>query len=226
VGGLSLSLAFVAGLVSFLSPCVLPLVPVYVAILAGPEVFDPDKRRQAHIFFHSLSFVIGFIIVFVFIGAAFGLFGLALSAHVTLIRIVSGSLLLFFGLFLLASRWVPAFNFERRLQPNTGKATGYARSLLVGGVFTFAWTPCVGPILASIMALAVNSKTASSGALLLFAYGVGLGIPFLILGVAFEAITPWLKRIGRYGNIMYIISGILLIAIGILTLTNKLTWLQ
>lgn len=226
MGELSLGLAFLAGLLSFLSPCVLPLVPVYVASLAGPEVFEPDKRRRSYIFFHALSFVIGFIIVFVFIGTAFGLFGLALSAHVNLVRLISGSLLVFFGLFIFASYWIPVLNFEKRIQPITGKATGYARSMLVGGIFTFAWTPCIGPILASIMTLAVNSKTASSGAILLFAYGLGLGLPFLVLGAAFESVSPLLKRIGQYGNIIYVVSGILLVAVGILTLSNKLNWLQ
>lgn len=226
MGGLSLSLAFVAGLLSFLSPCILPLVPVYIATLAGSETFDPDKRRRSHILLHSLSFVIGFMIVFIFIGAAFGLFGLALNTHIFLIRKISGGLLVFFGLFMLASYWIPELNFEKRLQPATGKVTGYARSLLVGSIFTFAWTPCVGPILASILTLAVNSKTASNGAILLSAYGLGLGLPFLILGAAFETINPILKRIGNYSGVMYIVSGVLLLSIGILVLNNKLTWLQ
>lgn len=226
MGELSLGLAFLAGLISFVSPCVLPMVPIYIASVAGPEVFEQEERRRSYIFFHALSFVIGFIIVFVFIGAAFGLFGLALSSHTSLIRLISGGLLIFFGLFMLASHWIPYINFEKRLKPATGKATGYARSLLVGGIFTLAWTPCVGPILASIMTLAVSSQTAFNGAILLLAYGLGLGVPFLILGAAFNTISPWLKRIGRYGGIIYIVSGLLFIAMGILILTNKLSLLQ
>jgi cytochrome c-type biogenesis protein len=226
VGELSLGVAFVAGLLSFLSPCVLPLVPVYVAILTGPEIFDKDPHLRSHIFFHSLSFVVGFLIVFTFIGAGFGLFGLALSAYTTLIRNISGGLLVLFGLFLLISNWIPILNFEKRLNPNTGKATGYVRSLLIGGVFTFAWTPCVGPILASILTLAVESKTATSGAVLLLFYGLGLGLPFLILGAAFETINPLFQKINKYSGIINIVSGVLLLAVGILILLNKLVWLQ
>jgi len=226
LGELSLGVAFVAGLLSFLAPCVLPLVPVYISILTGPEVFGKDKQRRSYIFLHALSFVMGFVIVFTLVGAGFGLFGLALSEHATLIRYISGGLLVFFGLFMLISKWLPLLNFEKRLKPNTGRATGYARSLLVGAVFTFAWTPCVGPILASILTLAVESKTAAAGAALLLVYALGLGLPFLILGAAFETINPWLRRIGKYSVIIQVVSGVLLVAVGILTLLNRLTWLQ
>jgi cytochrome c-type biogenesis protein len=226
LGELSLGVAFVAGLLSFLAPCVLPLVPVYISILTGPEVFEKDKQRRSYIFLHALSFVMGFVIVFTLVGAGFGLFGLALSEHATLIRYISGGLLVFFGLFMLISKWLPLLNFEKRLKPNTGRATGYARSLLVGAVFTFAWTPCVGPILASILTLAVESKTAAAGAALLLVYALGLGLPFLILGAAFETINPWLRRIGKYSVIIQVVSGVLLVAVGILTLLNRLTWLQ
>lgn len=226
MGELSLGVAFVAGLLSFLAPCVLPLVPVYISILTGPDVFEKDKQRRSYIFLHALSFVMGFVIVFTLVGAGFGLFGLALSEHATLIRYISGGLLVFFGLFMLISKWLPLLNFEKRLKPNTGRATGYARSLLVGAVFTFAWTPCVGPILASILTLAVESKTAAAGAALLLVYALGLGLPFLILGAAFETINPWLRRIGKYSVIIQVVSGVLLVAVGILTLLNRLTWLQ
>ncbi len=226
MGELSLGIAFVAGLFSFVSPCVLPMVPVYIAILTGSEIFDKDKRRNSHIFFHALSFVIGFIIVFTIVGAGFGLFGLALNAYTGVIRYISGGLLVFFGVFLLVGTWVPILNFETRLKPNTGKVTGYARSLLIGGIFTFAWTPCVGPILASILTMAVESKTAASGATLLAVYGLGLGLPFLILGAAFETINPWLRKVSQYSGIIHSVAGVLLVAVGILVLLNKLSWLQ
>lgn len=222
----SFGVAFMAGLLSFLSPCVLPLVPVYLASLAGPEIFQPGNKQRFQIFFHSLSFVLGFITVFTLIGTGFGLTGLALNAHINLIREISGSLLIFFGLFLLVSQWVPWLNFEKRLKPSAGKATGYTRSVLVGGLFTFAWTPCVGPILGAILTLAMGSSTAASGALLLAIYGMGLGLPFLAVGAAFETVSPLLKRIGRAGGLIYVISGVLLIAVGILIITGKLVWLQ
>jgi cytochrome c-type biogenesis protein len=222
----SLGVAFSAGLLSFLSPCVLPMVPVYIGALVGPEAVTADGRSRFNVFFHTLSFVLGFVIVFTLLGAGFGLFGLAIGSHAVLLRQISGAFLVFFGLFLIASRWLPALNYEKRITHGTLKITGYARSVLIGAIFTLAWTPCVGPILASILTIAVNSETAARGALLLAVYGVGLGLPFLVIGAAFGTVNPLLKRITRYGGIIHIVSGIILVAIGLLALFNKLTWLQ
>jgi cytochrome c-type biogenesis protein len=119
---------------------------------------------------------------------------------------------------------VPWLNYERRLAPSLGTTIGYLRSFLTGGIFSLAWTPCVGPILGSVLTLALGSETAWQGAYLLAIYSLGLGLPFLIIGAAFGSITPLLRRINRYSNWIYIISGLLLITIGILILTNKLVW--
>ena len=222
---ISLLVAFGAGLLSFLSPCVLPLVPVYLASLAGPEIFD-DKitRKRMPIFLHSLSFVLGFALVFTILGAGAGLIGFAISAHLAVIRQIAGSLLIVFGLFILASLKVPWLNYEKRLSSSLGTTTSYLRSFLTGGIFSLAWTPCVGPILGGILTLALGSETAWQGAYLLATYSLGLGLPFLIMGIAFDFITPLLKRIYRYSSLIHIISGLLLIAVGILILTNKLVW--
>jgi len=221
----SLLVAFGAGLASFLSPCVLPLVPVYLASLAGPEIFEPKVRRiRMPVFLHSLSFVIGFSVVFMLLGAGAGLAGLALSAHLAVVRQIAGSLLIVFGLFLLAAQWVPWLNYEKRLTPSRGMATGYLRSLLTGGVFSLAWIPCVSPILGGILALALGSETAWRGTYLLGVYSLGLGVPFLVVGAAFDSIIPLLKRIHRYSTAIYVFSGVLLIAVGILILTGKLIW--
>ena len=221
----SFLIAFSAGLLSFLSPCVLPLVPVYLASLVGPEIFD-DKttRKRMPVFLHSLSFVIGFSIVFTILGAGVGLVGFAISAHLVVIRQIAGSLLIVFGLFILAALKVPWLNFEKHLTPSQSVTTGYLRSFLTGGIFSLAWTPCVGPILGGILTLALGSETAWQGAYLLAVYSLGLGLPFLIMGIAFDSITPLLKRIYRYSTAIYIISGLLLIAVGILILTNRLVW--
>jgi len=221
----SLLVAFSAGLLSFLSPCVLPLVPVYLASLAGPEILD-DKitRRRMPLFLHSLSFVLGFALIFTILGASAGLVGFAISAHLALIRQIAGGLMIAFGLFILAALKVPWLNYEKRLSSSLGTTTSYLRSFLTGGVFSLAWTPCVGPILGGILTLALGSETAWQGAYLLAIYSLGLGLPFLIMGIAFDFITPLLKRIYRYSNWIYIISGLLLIAVGILILTNRLVW--
>jgi len=164
----SLLVAFGAGLLSFLSPCVLPLVPVYLATVCGPEILEPGaEKKRLPVFFHSLSFVIGFSLVFIILGAGVGLLGLTLGVNTALARYIAGGLLIAFGIFLLASLKIPWLNYERRLAPSTGTTTGYLRSLLIGAIFSLAWTPCVGPVLGGILTLAWSSETAWQGAYLL-----------------------------------------------------------
>jgi cytochrome c-type biogenesis protein len=222
---ISLAVAFGAGLLSFLSPCVLPLVPVYVASLAGSDVFVTGAyNRRIPVFFHSLSFVVGFTTVFVIMGVGAGLAGFAMTSHLAVIRQIAGSFLIFFGLFMLASLKIPWLNYEKRLSLSWGTTTSYLRSFLIGAVFSLAWTPCVGPILGGILTLAWSSETAWHGAYLLATYSLGLGVPFLAIGAAFESVTPLLKRVHRYSTAIYIFGGALLITIGTLILTNKLAW--
>jgi len=223
----SIVAAFGAGVLSFLSPCVLPLVPVYLASLVGPEILESrGGRSRLSVFLHSLSFVTGFSIVFVTLGAIAGLTGFAISPNQALLNKIAGSLLIVLGIFMLVALKVPWLNYEKRLNPSLGNATGYLRSFLIGAIFSLAWTACVGPILGGILTLALEAATAWRGAYLLAVYSLGLGIPFLIIGAAFDFIIPVLKRIHRYSNLVYIISGLLLIAIGVLVLTNNLTWLS
>jgi len=222
---ISIIAAFSAGVLSFLSPCVVPLVPVYLASLYGPEILETGAaRRRLPLFLHSLSFVIGFSLVFVTLGAIAGLTGLAINPSSALLNKIAGSLLIAFGLFMLAALKLPWLNYEKRLTPSLGNTTGYLRSLLIGATFSLAWIPCVSPILGGILTLALGSETAWHGAYLLAIYSLGLGLPFLIIGVAFESISPLLRRIHRYSRLIYIISSLLLITIGVLILTNSLTW--
>jgi len=222
----SLLVAFGAGLLSFLSPCVLPLVPVYLASVCGPEILEPEAgRKRLPIFFHSLSFVVGFSGVLIAMGAIAGLVGFALASHLLISRI-AGSLLIAFGLFLLAALKIPWLNYEKRLTLSLGTTTGYLRSLLIGVVFSLAWAPCILGFLGSTLTLALSSGSAGSGAYILAIFSLGLGLPFLIIGVAFDSLRPLLRRIQRYAKWSYIISGLLLIALGILILTGNLSWLQ
>ena len=224
---ISFLVAFSAGLLSFLSPCVLPLVPAYLASLSGPEIFKQNfTKSRFTIFFHSLSFVIGFSIVFVTLGAIAGLTGFAISPNQALLNKISGSLLIAFGLFMLAALRLPWLNYEKRLTASLSNTTGYLRSLFIGSIFSIAWTACVSPILGGILTLALNSATAQRGAYLLAIYSLGLGLPFLVIGIAFNALTPLLRGIHRYSTWIYIISSLLLITIGILILTNKLVWIS
>ena len=222
-----LVVAFGAGLASFLSSCVLPLVPLYFASLCGPEILDSKTATsRMPIFLHSLSFVLGFSLVFTMMGALVGLAGIVINPNSPLVQKLSGSLLIAFGLFMLAALKVPWLNFERRLSPSLGNTTGYLRSFLIGAVFPIAWIPCTSWILGGILMLAATSDTAWHGAYLLTIYSLGFGLPFLIIGTAFGFITPLLKRIQRYSQLMYIISGVLLITVGILILTGRLIWLS
>jgi cytochrome c-type biogenesis protein len=219
--------AFGYGLLSFLSPCVLPLVPVYIASLVGPEVFeDRLGHRRLSIFFHSLSFVIGFSVVFAVWGAGAGLIGAALIDHLDVIRRATGSLLIVFGIVMLVALKVPWLNFERRLNLPVRASGGYLRSLLIGAVFPFAWIPCTSWVLGGILMLASTAETAWQGGYLLAVYSLGLGLPFLVLGVAFDFITPRVKNFSRYSTWFYVVGGLLLTAVGILVLTDHLTWLQ
>ena len=223
---ISIFAAFGAGLASFITPCVLPLVPVYIASLAGPEILDSKTAvNRMPIFLHSLSFVLGFSIVFTLMGALVGLAGIPINPNDPLVQKISGSIILFFGFFMLASLKIPWLNYEKRLSPSLGKTSNYLRSFLIGGTFSLAWTPCIGPILGSVLTLAANSETAWQGTYLLAIYSLGLGLPFLIIGAAFSSISPLLKRINRYSRIIYIISGVILVVVGILIITGNLAFL-
>jgi cytochrome c-type biogenesis protein len=224
--GISPWVAFTGGLISLLSPCILPMIPVYVASLAGPEMFQKGIAGQRlSIFVHSLSFIVGFSVVFVLMGTSIGLAGFALRSHFPLIRMITGSLMILFGLFMLAATKIPWLNYERRLKASTSLATGYLRSFILGILFTLVWTPCASPVLGSILTLALDSGSGWQGGLLLALYSLGIGLPFLIFGLAYNSLFPLLKRINRYSTYIYVFSGILLVALGTLILLNKLSWI-
>ncbi len=222
----TLAVAFSAGLVSFFSPCVLPMVPVYLASLYGPGIFDAEKRVKIQVFLHSLSFVIGFTIVYTLLGAIVGLTGYAVIPDYNLLANIAGGFLIAFGIIILASTKVSWLNYEKHLSPRLGKTTGYLRSFFIGAAFSISWTACVGPILGSILAIAATQETAWEGAYLLVVYSLGLGLPFLIIGIAFDFFTPVLKKIQRYSTVIRLASGLLLILIGILILTGNLDWIS
>lgn len=223
---ITIFLAFGYGILSFLSPCILPLIPVYFASLAGPEIFEDRAKRRLPIFLHALSFVLGFSATFILWGAGSGLLGAALLSRLSLVRQVSGVLLISLGLIMLAAMKIPWLNFQARFNLFSRPARGgYMRSFLVGAVFPVAWIPCTSWVLGGILLLASTSQTAWQGAYLLAVYSLGLGVPFLIMGIAFDLVAPFLKKIRRYSTWLYVASGLLLIAMGILILTDNLKWL-
>ena len=325
---LTLPIAFLAGLLSFASPCVLPLVPAYVGYLGGTTVMsDGDagaRRETTRTFLHSVFFVLGFGLVFVLLGASATLLGRFLFDSSILLQRVGGVLLVVFGMRLMANewdrkRWIAAaavvgvatfvldsgliaqgriafgeytvtwlmesvmltlvvlagagwstarqvilaaaagilnflasfdtlvpnlaasvlitlaviflnraefFYAEKKIELKQTGQTGYLRSLLFGVVFAAGWTPCIGPILAGILLVASQLDTVGQGVLLLVAYTLGLGIPFLLVGLAFGPLSRWLRRMNRYLGIVAIASGVLLVLMGLFIFTDSLTFLS
>ena len=224
--GISVIAALVAGLLSIFSPCVLPMLPVYLASLSGPELFQEKRSYGLSAFLHSLGFVIGFSLVFIALGTLAGLTGTIVSAHALVIRWISGGLMLIFGLLMLASPWITWLNYEKHLTPSLSTTGGFLRSALLGMIFALAWTPCVGPILGGILSLALNSESVWQSTVLLAIYSLGAALPFLLLGLAFNSVSRWFKNIARFSKYVYLISGILLMVVGLLILWDKLNWLQ
>jgi len=219
--------AFLAGLLSFFSPCVLPLVPAYLANLAGESAINTDETRKIWpTFLHSVAFVLGFSILFILMGASAGLIGSAITQYSDILRIISGIIIILFGIFLIAAYKIPWLNYEKRMHVQGARNPGYLRSMLIGAAFSVGWTPCIGPILGSILFIASYTQETAKGALLLAVYSLGLGIPFLIIGIAWSYIVPFWRGITRHLALISIISGILLIIVGILMLANQLTWLS
>ena len=213
----SAPVAFWAGMASFITPCVLPLVPIYLANLGGVVSLSPEVRRWT-IFSHTLSFVIGFAVVYTALGASVGLIGREIPMGVR--PIISGALMIVFGLYLLASIKFERLNFWARLgRPFWGKV-GYLRSALMGIVFAFAVGPCTGPILGGILSLAWNSETAWKGAYLLALFSLGLGIPFLAISLLLSRAFPVLNWFKRHSVIIMAISGVVLVIVGILMLAD------
>ena len=216
------SAALAAGILSFLSPCILPLVPVYVANIAGASVLTANPPGRRHIVLHTISFVAGFSLVFTALGASLGFLGA--MAPFELLYDVAGVLLIAFGIFLVAATKIPWLNYEKRLNFNLVKGSGYLRSVLIGAIFSLGWTPCIGPVLGGILALAWSSQTAWQGVRLLLAYCLGLGLPFVGVSLALGTASRYISWLSRHAFVTSIVAAVLLISIGILMLTGYLDY--
>jgi cytochrome c-type biogenesis protein len=201
----------------------LPLVPVYLANIAGSSVLAPDLADRRHVLLQTVSFIVGFSLVLNVLGAL-GLLGAAAPQEV--LEKVAGGLLIAFGIFLIAATRVPWLNYEKRLDFARVKGTGYLRSLLIGVIFSLGWIPCVGPILGGILTLAASSQTAWQGVYLLLAYCLGLGLPFVVVGLALGAASPAIRWLSRHAFVTSVVAAVLLIAVGILMLTGYLEYLS
>jgi cytochrome c-type biogenesis protein len=230
IAQLSIGVAFAAGLVSFLSPCVLPLVPIYLTQLVGQSIYQADQQREElsarlMTFFHALLFVGGFTLGFVALGATASTLGSFLHANQIVLRQIGGVLLVLIGLHLAGLLKLPFLYWQKRFTFHPSRPS-YPASLLIGIIFAIGWSPCIGVILAPILALAANAATLRQGVLLLLAYSLGLGIPFLLLGLGLNQgskVLRWLKpHLGK----IEIGTGIVMIIIGCMIFFNLLTYLN
>jgi len=223
---LSLIVAFGAGVLSFASPCVLPLVPAYVGHLAGRSL-DKEGGSRARTIAHALAFVLGFTTVFVALGASVGLVGFLVQDVIKSLwfRIAAGSVLVVMGLHMTGVLRIPLLYRDTRFQMRANPRWGLASSFLIGIIFASGWTPCIGPILGAILVYAGTQGTLTQGALLLTAYSLGLGVPFLVTGYALESATKVLRRLNRHVRSVELVSGGLMVAMGFLVMFNVMTWI-
>ncbi len=221
---LGLAIAFGAGLLSFLSPCVLPLVPSYLTFVTGVS-FDDLTRARRTALVHALLFVVGFTLIFVALGASATVMGRLLIHYRLWITRIGGALVVLFGLYLLGAVRVGAFDRERRMHLGN-KPVGYLGTVLVGIAFGAGWTPCLGPILGAILTFTAAEADLSRGLPLLLAYSVGLAVPFLLAAVAVERFLDTVTRIRPHLARVSQVSGALLIVVGLLMMFGYLTVLS
>ncbi|HJU89197.1 MAG TPA: cytochrome c biogenesis protein CcdA [Gemmatimonadaceae bacterium] len=214
---LGLFISFTAGLLSFLSPCVLPLIPSYVTFITGMSLDEVQRARRTALV-HSLLFIAGFTLVFLALGATATVLGRALLVYRDWLSRIGGVLIILFGLYLLGAFNVALFARERRIHV-ADKPLGYLGTLLVGMAFAAGWTPCIGPILGSILIYTSSSADLGRGLLLLFVYSLGLAIPFLLASLlierffaAFARFRPYLIWVSRAGGVLLILIGLLLVS--------------
>ncbi len=247
IGGVSVFIAFAAGLLSCASPCVLPLIPAYIGYLSGAAATGVGASEsspgpgaavavaarpglaQSQPFLHAASFVLGFSLIFILLGASVGLIGLLFSDqqfflrdHQDTVLKVAGSMLIVMGLHLSGVITIPFLEQDRRLSLKVSDKVGYTRSFLVGSMFSAGWSPCIGPTLGAVLALSAASATVWQAVILLAVYSAGLGLPFLAMGLGFNFVLPVYRSAKKYIGVVNYFSGAMLIVVGILIFTNSL----
>ncbi len=222
--GISYFYVLLAGLLSFLSPCVLPIVPGYLCFIAGTSLdkaLDDQEILKVKIIKYSISFVLGFSTVFVLMGASATFLSSLLYEYFDYLRIAGGIIIIIFGIHFTQLIQLPFLNSDTRVQINNYKP-GLFGSFVVGLSFAFGWTPCIGPILGSVLSVAATSENISEGIFLLILYSAGLGIPFILAAYGIGSFLKFLSKIRRYIRIIEIFTGLLLILFGVLILTNRI----
>ena len=214
-----------AGLLSFLSPCVLPIVPGYLCFLAGTSLdkiaSGEDASKERNVFYFALSFVFGFSTVFILLGASATLLSGLIYEYLDILRVVGGIIIIIFGVHFMQIIQLPFLNRDTRYQIESYRP-GIVGSYVIGLSFAFGWTPCIGPILGSVLSIAASSETVTYGIVLLMLYSAGLGIPFLLAAYAINGFMKFLSKIRNYIRAIEIFTGVLLVIFGILILTNRI----
>lgn len=227
--------ALVAGVISFISPCVLPIVPGYISFISGASLselknqVDLDAARRRELFWrvtmNSLFFVAGFSVVFVAMGASATYIGQWFAANRLVLARIAGAAIVVLGLHTMGLTPIKWLNYEKRIHAET-KPMGVFGSFLIGLAFAFGWSPCIGPILAGVLVLAAQQETVSQGVFLLAAYSLGLGIPFVATGVAINRFLNFFGRIKKHMRLVEVVAGVLLVAVGVLVFTDSLQMLS
>ena len=212
-------LAFTAGLISFLSPCVLPLIPGYISYISGASLNELLEKKSINLL-PIILFSLGFSIVFIIFGATATFLGSVILNNSNELRILAGLIIIIFSLQIMGIINIKFFNYEKRINPE--KNMGNFSSILIGMAFGFGWTPCIGPILGSILALASTEESINKGIMLLFFYSLGLAIPFILSGYLIQKFMVFSKNLKSKMNIISKTGGALLLITGLLIITNQL----
>jgi cytochrome c-type biogenesis protein len=224
--GVSIGLVFLAGVVSFVSPCVLPILPGYLTYLAarssGREIGRASRRQ---VLFHGIAFVAGFSIVFITLGATASVLGRFLFAYKEWITRIGGVFIVFFGLQMAGLLKVPFLEFEIRKHAEPNPRLGYLSSLLMGMFFSAGWTPCIGPTLGIVLIIAGSGAALGRGILLLALYSLGLGLPFIIAALAIDWLGGWMRRLAKLTRYVTLAAGVFLAGVGILLILGQLNFL-
>jgi len=220
--------AFVAGVISFLSPCVLPLVPGYVSLISGTtveELSSRDQKLMRSVMLHSIMFILGFSIVFITLGAGATVVGQVVGRYRVLLTYIAGAVIIVFGLHLTGIFKIKALYADKRMHAIKGGSSPLG-AFVVGFAFAFGWTPCIGPILATILTFAAAEETVAKGMGLLAIYSLGLAVPFLLTSLGVDRFLKFYGRFRRHLHAVEVASGVLLIVIGALVLTRHFTVLS
>ena len=219
----SYSYAFLTGILSFFSPCILPLIPAYFSLITGlslDELIKPEQKSvRAKIFFSTLSYVLGFSVVFILMGASASYLGGLILTYKNWLRIIGGIIIIILGIHLCGLLKIDFLNIEKRIYVQN-KNIHIFGVFIIGMAFAAGWTPCIGPVLSSILILASSKDTVSDGVILLSIYSLGLAIPFIILSLSIQYLLTFIAKAKKILKYINITAGILLIIIGVFLISN------